>query len=115
VKDINILIGHTHAFDKELFFGPTDPDEQFRRLPAKTTLPQLLKALGIYDSTSEASRAGYRGAIPEGFSEYRVHRPAQPWKTREISILKCSRRMKPKEWLRLSIDHLSSKLKIAFK
>ena len=65
--EYNILLGPYLPRDKETFFGPLEGSDSFVRMSEHTTLPQLLKAIGIYPSTSAAFRDGYKGDIPYGW------------------------------------------------
>lgn len=39
----------------------------------ETRLPQLLKDIGFFKSTSEARRAGYDGEVPKGWNEIQTN------------------------------------------
>lgn len=62
----NVIVNGPHVKDNdaELLFG----DQPVHFTSAKD-LPNLLKELGIFPSTSEAKRAGRDGPIPKGFTD----------------------------------------------
>lgn len=68
--EFNVLIGNTEEHDKELFFADSKGTfiGDFFYFPFETQYPQLLKALGIFPSTSEARRCGWAKEIELGFT-----------------------------------------------
>ncbi len=81
--EMNILIGKgITETDKELFFNYT-PEDKFQEFPVETKFPQLLKALGIFPSTSEARRNGWDKDIPCGWTDFEIGKLKK-----RISILK---------------------------
>lgn len=67
---VNVLMGAWEERDKELFFGPLEPDDIFIENPQVKTMAQLLAMLGIFESTKEAERNGWRKPVPLGFSDH---------------------------------------------
>ena len=68
--DFNILIGDgIQETDKNLFFGPLTQDDQFIVFSSSTRFPQLLKALGIFSSTSQVRKSSWNKDIDEGWTE----------------------------------------------
>lgn len=61
----NVIVNgpHVRPGDAELLFG-----NQLIHYTNARDIPNLLKELGIFASTSEARRAGRDGAIPQGFT-----------------------------------------------
>ena len=45
----------------------------------QTLIPNLLKDLGVFKSTSEAIRAGRKGSIPEGWTEFKASKKRRLW------------------------------------
>lgn len=68
--NVNVLCGIIEEGDKELFFGPLHPNDIFIEIEPTLTLPQLMSHIGIFESTKEAERQGFKGKIVEGFSDY---------------------------------------------
>lgn len=87
--DVNALIGDgIEPHDVQLFFGPTEQTDLFTtRFHTRTTIPQLLVAVGLFGATKEAERKGFRGPIAEGWSDFLVK---QFGRKHRICILKIS-------------------------
>jgi len=81
LQEFNILIGVTEEGDKELFFGPLSPEDEFIELPADVRWPQLLVKIGMFPSLGQAKKNGWDKDIEPGFSEHKVGK-------RRIFILK---------------------------
>ena len=72
-RSINILIGKgVRPDDRELFFGPLTPNDEFFALPDDTQWPQALSAVGLFRSTSEARKNGWNRPIEDGFSVFTI-------------------------------------------
>lgn len=84
--NVNVLIGDVLDSDRDLFFGPLRGDEVFVTEEPTTTLPALLAKLGIFETGNEAAQRGYRGRIPEGFTDLMRIR-----KLHRVSVLKIAR------------------------
>lgn len=73
----NVIVNgpHVRASDRELLFG----DQPVHFTDAKD-MPNLLKELGIFASTSEARRAGRDGPIPRGFTnDFKASKRRRLW------------------------------------
>lgn len=57
--------------DKELFFGPLD-NEMFVEIQDNWTMANIVVALGIFPSMSQARSNGWNKPIPKGFSDIRI-------------------------------------------
>jgi hypothetical protein len=64
--------------DIDVIFGPLEPNEVIHWTEAKD-LPNLLKEMGIFCSTSEARRAGRNGPIPSGFTKLKASKIRTIW------------------------------------
>jgi len=82
---LNVIVenGNIRDGDEELVFGPDRHDgcigcprckkEEVMRVPATTTIFDLLVMLGAFPSKGQARKNWQHGAeIPPGFSEFRV-------------------------------------------
>lgn len=54
-------------------------DDQTIWFTQQTMLPNLLKELNIYPSTSDAIRAGRKGEIPKGWTELKASKKRNLW------------------------------------
>jgi hypothetical protein len=73
MMEFNILIGNgVLESDKDLFFGPLLPDDEFKWFNKQTRFPEVLADLGLFSSRSEARRNGWDKDIPKGFSDIRI-------------------------------------------
>lgn len=73
----NILLGSFLESDKELFFGPLRPHDIFiiedHLLEYHGCgMAHLLKTLGLFESSSQARKAGWTMQVPKGYSEFVV-------------------------------------------
>lgn len=68
----NILAGNWLESDKELFFGPLNGSETFKEVNQNLLMANLLHTLGLFDSASQARKAGWNKPIPKGWSEFTV-------------------------------------------
>ena len=67
--DINILIGQgIEETDKNLFFGPLFPEDQFCVMDSRTTWADLLVKFGLFPSKGQARKNGWDMPIPDGWS-----------------------------------------------
>lgn len=66
---VNVFAGPEVPGDRDLFFGPLEPSDLFEHVPAHWHLSKLLAHLGVFDSAKEAERNGFRGPIPDGFTD----------------------------------------------
>jgi hypothetical protein len=72
-SEFNILIGPgVGEADKDLFFGPLRDTDVFQIFDVKARFPELLAALGIFRSRSEARKNGWDKDIPDGFLDFRI-------------------------------------------
>lgn len=74
MSEFNILMGVENMFprDKELFFGPIEETDIFHEFQASDKLPFILKSLGVFSSTTEATKSGWNNPIPEGFCSFKI-------------------------------------------
>jgi hypothetical protein len=68
--------------DKELFFGPIEPDDTFILIEDHWTMANIMHQAGIFKSVSQARKNGWNKPIPEGFNIFTVGK-----KRKEIFIL----------------------------
>lgn len=66
----NVIIDGPHVKDRdhEIVFGKDKPVHR----TATKDLPNLLKELGVFNSTGEARRAGRDGLVPSGYTELKA-------------------------------------------
>ena len=57
--------------DKELFFGPLE-DETFTEIGENWTMANIVVAMEIFPSITQARNNGYNKPIPEGFTHMSV-------------------------------------------
>lgn len=57
--------------DKELFFGPLD-DETFINIEENWTMANIVVAIGIFPSITQARNNGYNKPIPDGFNHLKI-------------------------------------------
>lgn len=90
--EFNILIGEgiIEDLDKRLFFGPLHPSDKFVKVDTGAKFSHLLRQLGIFQSASQAAKAGWDKDIPEGFSHIVIGKGKSTRK--DIWILKISKR-----------------------
>jgi hypothetical protein len=69
---VNVLVGAgVEDHDGQLFFGPVESFDVFHvEDNERIDLSQLLAKLGIFASTKDAQRNGWRKPIPDGYSEF---------------------------------------------
>ncbi len=67
----SFLVGNPSPEDIDLFLHPVDGEVMFT-VPADWRMPNLLKALGAFDSISRAMKNGWNFDLPEGFSQFVV-------------------------------------------
>jgi hypothetical protein len=85
--EFNVLIGAgVREADKESFFGPLRPEDEFHTFAPEIRYPELLQRLGIFVSRSDARRNGWDRDIPEGWSDFQIGKLR-----RRICILKITR------------------------
>jgi hypothetical protein len=65
--------------DLELHFGDLAGDVEPVHFTEAVDLPNLMKELGVFPSTSEARRAGRTGPIPEGWTEMKASKKRMLW------------------------------------
>lgn len=54
--------------DKELFFGPIEPDDTFIIIEDHWCMAHILYKAGIFPSVSQARKNGWNKPIPNGFT-----------------------------------------------
>jgi hypothetical protein len=71
IIDVNVTIGkYVRDGDFDLFFGPLSGLEVFFHWNRDDIqLPKMLSVLRLFPSAKEATRRGYTGPIPEGFTD----------------------------------------------
>jgi hypothetical protein len=65
---VNFISKGVDQEDKDLFFGPVDPDEYFIIIEDHWTMAHILHGAGIFPSVSQAKKQGGNAEIPRGFS-----------------------------------------------
>jgi hypothetical protein len=68
--------------DKELFFGPIEPDDTFILIEDHWTMANIMHQAGIFKSVSQARKNGWNKPIPKGLTIFTVGK-----KRKEIVIL----------------------------
>ena len=63
----------------EINFGDGNGNTEEVHFTDAQDLPNLLKELGVFPSTSEARRAGRTGPIPEGWTELKASKKRMLW------------------------------------
>lgn len=58
--------------DRELFFGPLEPNEKFMLFSSEATMANLVVMLGKFPSITQARKNGWDKPIPVGFSAHSV-------------------------------------------
>lgn len=74
---MNFITLHTSEEDKELFFGPIDPDDTFIIIEERWIMAHILHKVGIFPSISQARKNGWNKPIPEGFTILTVGKKAK--------------------------------------
>jgi hypothetical protein len=73
--DVDFMIGKWSqddaAMDAFIFFGPLTYHDHIKQT-TDPVLPRLLSQIGLFSSTKEAERRGFRGLVPYGYSELRI-------------------------------------------
>jgi hypothetical protein len=68
----NFITSNVTPEDEEQFFGPIEEDDEFVLIEEHWTMSHVMKAAGVFSSTSEARRNGWDRPIPDGFSIFAV-------------------------------------------
>lgn len=68
--EFNILSGKWEEQDKDLFFGPLSPQDEFLVVTEPKLMAHLLNQLGLFNSVSNARKNGWDKPIPNGFSDF---------------------------------------------
>ena len=58
--------------DKNLFFGPIEPEDVFTLIQNDWTMANIMFTAGIFPSVTQARKNGFNKPIPDGFSDMRV-------------------------------------------
>ena len=56
--------------DRDTFFGPLQPTDEFFELSDNATWADALKTAGLFKSKTRARKNGWGGPIPDGFSHF---------------------------------------------
>jgi hypothetical protein len=70
--EYNILIGNFEESDKDIFFGPFSPDTEFLVLDNSPLMAHILKEIGVFNSVSQAKKAGWSYPVFKGFTDFTV-------------------------------------------
>lgn len=80
IENIIVKDSKWHPRDISLLFGTDDDPEVEVHFTEAKDIPNLLKELGIFKSTSAARRAGRTGPIPEGWTdEFKASKTKRLW------------------------------------
>lgn len=75
-KSGNLMMNFIHSSrdekDKDLFFGPIEPQDEFMVFEDGCTIAHLLVKWGRMPSLSQARKNGWDKEIPPGFSEWKI-------------------------------------------
>jgi hypothetical protein len=82
---MNFISKNISDEDKNLFFGPIDPEDTFIIIEDHWIMAHILHASGNFPSVSQARKNGWNEPIPEGFTMLTVGKKA---KRKDIFILK---------------------------
>ena len=58
--------------DKDLFFGPEEPDDKFVAFAGDVTLADFAVEMGSFPSLKQARKNGWAKPIPPGFSAHKI-------------------------------------------
>jgi len=81
-KQINNVIVKSSSWtdrDIELHFGGLDGEVEEVHFTEMQDIPNLMKEMGVFPSTSEARRAGRTGPIPTGWTELKASKKRMLW------------------------------------
>jgi len=69
---MNFIKLNTSKSDRDLFFGPIEPDDTFIIIEDHWIMAHLMNQAGIFPSVSQARKNGWNKPIPEGFNIFTV-------------------------------------------
>jgi len=69
---MNFIDKNTTDSDKELFFGPIEPDDTFITIEDHWIMAHVMHKAGIFPSVSQARKNGWNKPIPKGFNHLMV-------------------------------------------
>lgn len=69
---MNFIKLNTEKADRELFFGPIEPDDTFIIIEDHWTMAHIMHKADIFSSVSQARKNGWNKPIPEGFNHFIV-------------------------------------------
>ncbi len=69
-RDINILIGDWTERDKDVIFGPIEPQDEFFEFEKSTRWPQIMLDVGLFSSKGNARKNGWDKNVQSGFSMF---------------------------------------------
>ena len=70
-KEFN-FINNIQERDKDLFFGPLQPEDKFIQIEPGWTMANIAVHCGFFTSLSQARKNGYGNNIPHGFFDKRI-------------------------------------------
>ncbi len=70
-NEFNFVDKNISLSDKDLFFGPLD-DEEFIEIEEKWIMANIVFAMGIFPSITQARKNGFDKPIPDGFTDIRI-------------------------------------------
>lgn len=82
---MNFINKNTTDKDRDLFFGPIDPEDTFIEIQDHWIMAHILHAAGIFPSVSQARKNGWNKDIPNGFTILTVGKKA---KRKDLFIFK---------------------------
>ena len=77
VYGMNFIKLNTSKEDRDLFFGPIEPDDTFIIIEEHWTMAHIIHASGLFPSISQARKNGWNKPIPEGFTILTVGKKAR--------------------------------------
>ena len=67
MKGKNFIHKSRSEEDKELFFGPVEPNEEFIIFDDNLTMDEIGVMVGLFKSKTQARKGGMEGPVPTGF------------------------------------------------
>jgi len=74
---MNFITENTTESDKELFFGPIEPEDTFIIIENHWNMAHILYEAGIFPSISQARKNGWNKPIPNGFNILTIGKKAK--------------------------------------
>lgn len=70
MREMNFIHEDLPETDRDLFFGPLEPHDEFLTFSTGDTLAHLAVKWKVFPSVTQARKNGWDGEIPPGFSEH---------------------------------------------